>query len=125
MHRSCCQLLISSPGHPEQKLASAVMMYFKNWIDKNDRHLLVCNLARISMPEKQWKVGDLNVNKELYVSERDELQELHNKQNLAKAKIASSQRYRIDSAFISLRLDCRELPLAIFTAHLLGITVSV
>ncbi|GBP41430.1 hypothetical protein EVAR_36186_1 [Eumeta japonica] len=37
-------------------LASAVMTCFEDWVDKNERYLLVCNLALILMPEKQWKI---------------------------------------------------------------------
>ncbi|GBP47187.1 hypothetical protein EVAR_38299_1 [Eumeta japonica] len=48
------------------------MTYFEDWVDKNEKYLSVCNLALIPMEEKQWKVGDLNVNKDLSVCQRYE-----------------------------------------------------
>ncbi|GBP15794.1 hypothetical protein EVAR_93971_1 [Eumeta japonica] len=48
-------LVSHAPARTAQKLASAVMTYFVDWVDKNEKYLSVCNLALILMPEKQWK----------------------------------------------------------------------
>ncbi|GBP15252.1 hypothetical protein EVAR_92250_1 [Eumeta japonica] len=67
-------LLVShTPARTEQKLALPVMTYFMDWVGRNEKYLSACNLALISMPEKQWKVGDFDVNKELSVCQRDKL----------------------------------------------------
>ncbi|GBP71972.1 Retrovirus-related Pol polyprotein from transposon 412 [Eumeta japonica] len=66
-------LVSHMPARTEQKLASAVMTYFEDRVCRNENHLAVGNLALISMPEKQWKVGDLDVNEELSVCQRDKL----------------------------------------------------
>ncbi|GBP58875.1 hypothetical protein EVAR_54669_1 [Eumeta japonica] len=56
MHKKGLQvLLVSHTARTEQKLASAVMTHFEDWVDKNEKYLSVCNLALISMPEKQRK----------------------------------------------------------------------
>ncbi|GBP46596.1 hypothetical protein EVAR_95058_1 [Eumeta japonica] len=67
-------LVSHMPARTEQKLASAVMTYFEDRVCKNENHLAAGNLALISMPEKQGKVGDLDVNEELSVCQRDKLQ---------------------------------------------------
>ncbi|GBP51462.1 hypothetical protein EVAR_44437_1 [Eumeta japonica] len=50
-------LVSHASAHTEQKLASAVMTYFEEWVSKNERYLTICNLPLISMPEKQWKAA--------------------------------------------------------------------
>ncbi|GBP49161.1 hypothetical protein EVAR_80829_1 [Eumeta japonica] len=32
------------------------MIYFEEWINKNEQYLSICNLALISVPEKQRKI---------------------------------------------------------------------
>ncbi|GBP43135.1 hypothetical protein EVAR_40575_1 [Eumeta japonica] len=38
-------------ANTEQNLASAVMTYFEDWVNKNEKHLSLCNLALIPIPE--------------------------------------------------------------------------
>ncbi|GBP46597.1 hypothetical protein EVAR_95059_1 [Eumeta japonica] len=63
----------------EQKLSSAVI-YFEDWVDKNEKYVSVCNLALISMPEKQCK---LDANGEALgaslMQEEKEMKEMHPK----------------------------------------------
>ncbi|GBP87896.1 hypothetical protein EVAR_66375_1 [Eumeta japonica] len=66
-------LVSHMPACTEQKLASAVMTYFEDRVCRNENHLVAGNLALFSMPEKQWKVGNLDVNKEFSVCQRDKL----------------------------------------------------
>ncbi|GBP89228.1 hypothetical protein EVAR_60353_1 [Eumeta japonica] len=70
-------LVSHTPARTEQKLASAVMTYFQDWVGRNEKYLLGCHLALISMPEKQWNIGNLDVNKELSVFQRYKLQAVY------------------------------------------------